>query len=174
MIEQMRSLAMKQIETISETGKVDPLFIDTAVNFFRTYADMYHHGKEEGILFKELSGKKMSDADHSMMLELANEHALSRRTVNSLEILKEKYAAGAVETNKDILEIMKTLVELYSKHIQKEETQFFFPSMRYFTQKEQEDMLNAFLEFDKDFTNKRFQKTIDTLKETLNNRTTAR
>lgn len=174
MIEQMRSLALKEIERIGTTGKVEPTFIDAAVEFFRTYADMFHHGKEEGILFKELSSKGMSEADHSMMVELANEHALARRTVNGLESLKGKYVAGTVETKNDIFEVMNTLVELYSKHIQKEETQFFFPSMKYFSEKEQEEMLDAFFEFDKNFTDRRYRKAIETLKETLNNSTAPR
>ena len=34
--------------------EVDPVFIDTAVDFIRTYADRCHHGKEEDLLFKAL------------------------------------------------------------------------------------------------------------------------
>ena len=34
---------------------VDFPFLDTAIDFFKTYADRCHHGKEEGILFRELS-----------------------------------------------------------------------------------------------------------------------
>lgn len=32
-------------------------FLDTAIDFFKTYADRCHHGKEEGVLFRELSTK---------------------------------------------------------------------------------------------------------------------
>jgi hemerythrin-like domain-containing protein len=164
LIEQMVSLVQKETEKIVAAGKVEPNFIAAAVDFFRTYADRYHHGKEEGILFKELSNKELSDTDHRLMLELINEHALARRTVNSLESLKEKYAAGITETQKDILELMSTLVRLYPNHIQKEDTQFFFPSMEYLTQQEQEDMLYEFIEFDQNFTNKRYERIIETLK----------
>ena len=163
LIKKMVRLLQTEAERIVATGKVDQEFIEGAVDFFRTYADKYHHGKEEGVLFKELSKRSLSDVDHKMILELTNEHALARRTVNSLEGLKEKYVAGMTKTWGDILELLNTLVRLYPQHIQKEDTQFFFPSMKYFTQKEQEDMLDTFMEFDKNFTNKRYEKTIEVL-----------
>ena len=40
-----------------EFAFVDPVFIDTAVDFIHTYADRCHHGKEEDILFKALAAK---------------------------------------------------------------------------------------------------------------------
>jgi len=80
LIEQMVSLLEKEIEKTTSAGKVDPNFLVAVVDFFRTYADKYHHGKEEGILFKELSSKTSSDVDHKMMLELVMEHAFARKT----------------------------------------------------------------------------------------------
>jgi hemerythrin-like domain-containing protein len=58
---------------------VEPNFIVAAVDFFRTYADRYHLGKEEGILFKGLSNRNLSDVDRKMMLELTLEHLLRER-----------------------------------------------------------------------------------------------
>jgi len=174
LIEQMVSLLQKETEIIVATGKVEPTFIAASVDFFRIYADKYHYGKEEGILFKELSNKKLSDADHNMMLELTYEHALSRRTVNSLESLREKYVAGLTETQKDMLELLNALVKLLPNHMQKEDTQFFFSSMKYFTQKEQDGMLDEFIEFDKNFTNKSYEKIVVALREALDNKTPLR
>jgi hemerythrin-like domain-containing protein len=170
LIEQMVSLMQEEIERIVATGKVEPTFIAASVDFFRIYADRYHYAKEEGILFKELSNKKLSDADHNMMLELTHEHALSRRTVNGLESLREEYVAGLKETQKHILELLNTLVKLLPNHMQKEDTQFFFSSMKYFTQKEQEGMLDEFIEFNKNFTSKRYEKIVVGLRETLGNK----
>ena len=170
LIEQMISLVRKEIDVIIATGKVEPAFIVASIDFFRTYADRYHHGKEEGILFKGLSAKNLSDTDHKMLLKLVDEHAIARRNVNSLEDLRLKHAAGMTETRKEVLEILNTLVNLYPEHIRKEDTQFFFPSMKYFTQKEQEGMLDKFEQFDSNFTNKRYEKILVTLRETLDNK----
>ncbi|MBN2297153.1 MAG: cation-binding protein, partial [Deltaproteobacteria bacterium] len=49
LIEKMLSLFEKEIQRINDTGEVNPVFIDTAVDFIRTYADRTHHGKEEDI-----------------------------------------------------------------------------------------------------------------------------
>ncbi|MFX0049145.1 MAG: hemerythrin domain-containing protein, partial [Candidatus Hermodarchaeota archaeon] len=51
-IEKMIALMQKEIEKIKKFNKVNPLFIDTAVDFIRMYADRTHHGKEEDILFR--------------------------------------------------------------------------------------------------------------------------
>jgi hemerythrin-like domain-containing protein len=163
LIERFVKLIKKEMEKTIETQKVEPNFIVVAVDFFRTYADRYHHGKEEGILFKGLSQKKLSATDDKMMLELIMEHAYARRTVNNLESLKETYLAGKVDTLKDIMQLLKALVELYPTHIEKEDEHFFFPSMKYFTQPEQEEMLNKFVEFNRDFTNKKYQQVIKML-----------
>ena len=170
LIERFVKLLKKEMEKIIETQKVEPNFIVVAVDFFRTYADRYHHGKEEGILFKGLSQKKLSATDDKMMLELIMEHAYARRTVNNLEGLKETYLAGKVDALKDILQLLKALVELYPTHIEKEDEHFFFPSMKYFTQLEQEEMLNKFVEFNRDFTNKKYQQVIKMLDTEPNNK----
>ena len=61
LIERMIHLIQQELERIQANVAVDPefafvdsVFIDTAVDFLRTYADRCHHGKEEDILFPEL------------------------------------------------------------------------------------------------------------------------
>ena len=88
---------LAQIET-SKT--VNPNSITAMVDFFRTYADKYHHGKEEGILFKELAQKKLNENDRKIMNELIQEHAFARRTVTALESAKESYILGKEEALK--------------------------------------------------------------------------
>ena len=163
LIERFVKFIGKEMEKIAETQKVEPNFMVAAVDFFRTYADRYHHGKEEGILFKGLSQKKLSETDKKMMLELTMEHAYARRTVRNLENSKEAYLAGKADALKDILQLLNALVELYPMHIEKEDKHFFLPSMTYFTQAEQEEMLNKFIAFDRDFTNKKYQQIVETL-----------
>ncbi len=161
----MVSLIEREIERIA-TENVKPNFIVATVDFFRTYADRYHHGKEEGILFKELSKKELSDVDHTMINELVMEHAYARRTVNNLERTEEDCIASKKDVKNEVLDQLNALVELYPKHIQKEDKQFFYPSMEYFTEKEQEDMLSKFIEFDGNFTNRRYKQIIVTLEDT--------
>jgi len=84
----------RESEKIQTTKTLNPNFITIAVDFFRTYADRFHHGKEEGILFRELPQKKLSGADHKLLNELMQEHAVARQTVTAVEAAKEKYISG--------------------------------------------------------------------------------
>lgn len=157
----------KEQQKIASSGKVDPNFIVAAVDFFRTYADRYHHGKEEGILFNALFKRKLSEADAAMMRELILEHATARRTVANLEKLKASYIGGNAESLGGILESLSTLIALYPRHIEKEEKHFFIPVMQYFTEKEQQEMLQKFQEYDLTFTDNHYKQIIETLEKEL-------
>ncbi len=157
----------KEQQKIVDTRKVDADFIVTVVDFFRTYADRYHHGKEEGILFNGLSRRPLSDAHATMMRELILEHAFARKTVFSLEKMKESYVSGNAESLNGILESLNALIELYPRHIEKEDKQFFYPAMQYLTEKEQEEMLQKFQEYDRTFTDNRYKQIIEALEKGL-------
>ena len=81
LIEKMFELVRKEIKKIEELKQVDPIFIDTTVDFIRTYADRTHHGKEEDILFRDLEKKNIAELDKKIMQELIDEHKYGRKTV---------------------------------------------------------------------------------------------
>jgi hemerythrin-like domain-containing protein len=60
LIEKMLRLFDGEIRKINKNVQIDTVFIDTAVDFIRMYADRTHHGKEEDILFRELAKKQLS------------------------------------------------------------------------------------------------------------------
>ena len=70
LIERMVDLLKKEFHTISETQVIDTSFIEEAIDFFKVYADRCHHGKEEDILFRDLSKKDLSPEHKVMMDEL--------------------------------------------------------------------------------------------------------
>ena len=160
LILQTVELVKKETKKVDANKKVDPLFIGTIVDFFRTYADRFHHGKEEGILFSELSRKQLNEAHNKMMNELVMEHAFARRTVTELEHANELYVLGKPDAVEKVLELLDTLVHLYPMHIDKEDNNFFFPVMAYFSEHEQKEMLSSFLSFNEDFTDKRYKQLI--------------
>ena len=164
-IEQMVWVLKKKQHEIVASSKVDPNFVVAAVDFFRTYADRYHHGKEEGILFNALSRKKLSDADAAMMRELIMEHAQARKAVFSLDKLTQSYLTGQ-DAFDGINQSLNILIELYPSHIEKEDKRFFYPSMQYFTAKEQADMLEKFREYNINFTDNRYKQIIEALEKT--------
>jgi len=70
LIERMIALIKNAAAQIQSSGKVDPLFVDAAVDFLRIYADRTHHGKEEDILFRDLGKRPLSADDGRLMKEL--------------------------------------------------------------------------------------------------------
>ena len=143
LIEKMLGLFEGETRKITELKKVDPLFVDAAVDFIRTYADRTHHGKEEDILFRELGLKKLSPELTRIMEELVEEHRYARKTVGLLVDAKERYLKGQ-NTSLEVVSLLKELARFYPLHIEKEDKHFFYPCLEYFTGEEQDRMLQEF------------------------------
>jgi hemerythrin-like domain-containing protein len=120
-----------------EFAFVDPVFIDTAVDFIHTYADRCHHGKEEDILFKALAEKDLTAELRQTMEELIQEHVWGRETTAALVKAKEGYLREKPGALNDLMDHMAKLVEFYPRHIEKEDKHFFIPCMAYFSDAEQ-------------------------------------
>jgi len=148
---------------MTENDKADLGFIEVAVDFFRTYADRTHHGKEEDILFRELNKKKLSDEHGKVMNELIEEHVFGRKTVSSLVIAKESYMKGNAHALKDIIVYLKELAQFYPEHIEKEDKRFFYPVLDYLNAEEQDDMLQEFNEFDRTVIHEKYEKLVEAL-----------
>jgi hemerythrin-like domain-containing protein len=164
LIEEMIEIIKKEIPEIKESEKVDPIFVDTAVDFIKVYADKTHHGKEEDILFRDCLKKKMSAEDIKVMNELIEEHKFGRKIVDELVTAKENYVKGKNTIN-IILEKLEILTEFYPKHIEKEDKNFFLNSEKYFTEEELQKMIKEFWEFDKKMIHEKYKMVVNKLKE---------
>jgi hemerythrin-like domain-containing protein len=67
LIERLVPVLKEELRRINETNEVNDVLIEVAVDFFRTYADRTHHGKEEDILFRELKKKQLSTEHQKIM-----------------------------------------------------------------------------------------------------------
>ena len=148
LIERMIKLINGQLNRIDRENKADLVFIDTAIDFIRAYADKCHHGKEEDILFERLSKKPLIPEHKKAMQMLLEEHKMGRLAVGKLIDAKDKYSQGNSGSLKAIRRHLKWLVEFYPEHIAKEDKGFFIPSMQYFSKQEQDSMLIDFCKFD--------------------------
>ena len=161
LIERMITIVKEELGRIDKGKKADPVFIDTYVDFARTYADRCHHGKEEDILFRDLAKKKLSPEHKKTMDELVEEHIYARKTVGELVAAKDKYVQGDKNALKDITVKLGVLADFYPKHIEKEDKRFFFPILDYFTKQEQDAMLQEFWEFDRKLIHEKYQKVVE-------------
>jgi hemerythrin-like domain-containing protein len=167
LIERMVTIMRQDLDRIRanilvdpEFAFVDPVFIDVAVDFIRTYADRCHHGKEEDILFAELASKPLSPDMKKIMDELIEEHKQAREYTKALVEAKENYLREEPEAVKQILFSLDKITVMYPNHIIKEDQHFFIPSMEYFTAEEKDAMLAKMWEFDRKMIHERYEGVV--------------
>lgn len=163
LIERMIALMEEELGRLKEGEELDCDFIDTAVDFTRTYADRCHHGKEEDILFRELAKKPLSGEHSRTMRELLEEHVYGRKTTATLVEAKERHVQGDSQALGSVVSALQDLVEFYPAHIEKEDKRFFVPCMKYFSRQEQDEMLKEFWEFDKRLIHEKYAAIVGRL-----------
>jgi hemerythrin-like domain-containing protein len=161
LIERMIGAMQRKRREAEESGIPDVRFVDTAVDFIRTYADRLHHGKEEGVLFRDLAAKPLSAEHRQIMDELVAEHGFGRKTTAGLVAARHRYADGDSGAMTEIIEHLSALTDFYPRHIAKEDRRFFVPVMRYFTAEEQSRMLAEENEFDRKFIHVHYGSVVD-------------
>jgi hemerythrin-like domain-containing protein len=163
LIERMLLVVKNVLTEIESKQKVDPVFVDIAVDFIRVYADRTHHGKEEDILFRELNKKSLSAGDRKVMKELIEEHVFGRQTTKSLVEANTRYRNGDETALFDVARNLQTLITFYPKHIEKEDKMFFPSSRDYFTDEEDQKMLAEFGEFDRKMIHEKYKSLVEGL-----------
>ncbi len=167
LIERMVGLMRQDLERIRanilvdpEFAFVDPVFIDVAVDFMRTYADRCHHGKEEDILFAELASKPLPPDLKTVVDELIEEHKQAREYTKELVKAKENYLRQEPEAVNQVLFYLDKITAMYPKHIIKEDQHFFIPCMGLFTAEEKDAMLAKMWEFDRQMIHERYEGVV--------------
>jgi len=163
LIERLMNALETQIHKIRSELTINRVFIDTAVDFIRTYADRTHHGKEEDILFRDLSKQPLTLEHKTIMDELVNEHTQARRITQNMVEAKERFFHGDTKALGDIELHLVDLTTFYPRHIEKEDKHFFFPCMEYLSPQAQDSMLKEFWEFDRRMIHEKYQKVVDAL-----------
>jgi len=161
LIEKMLSTMMRHMDKAEADKTVNPVIIDTAVDFVRTYADRTHHGKEEEILFRDLAKKELTADLKRIMQELIDEHVWGRKTTAQIVAAKEAYLSGDEGKLADIIQLARELGGFYPRHIEKEDKHFFYPCQEYFSKDEQEKMLAEFWEFDRKMVHEKYNKVFE-------------
>jgi hemerythrin-like domain-containing protein len=161
LIERMVKILAAELRNIKKTSDVNTSLINAGVDFFRTYADRMHHGKEEEILFRELKQKQLSVEDNEMMQRLIQEHIWAREAVSKLSAANGRYSEGDEVALKVMIYEIEKLVQFYPVHIEKEDQHFFIPVLDYFSKEEQRAMLDEFWVFDRNMIHEIYKKIVE-------------
>lgn len=95
------------------------------IDFIRNYADKYHHGKEEDMLFKDMDAELIDKIGNGPVQGMLIEHDWGRGFVRDLDTALKAYKDGNHEVKVDIIANAMGYANLLEKHIFKEDNMLF-------------------------------------------------
>ena len=105
---------LKECDSLQSGNKIDKDFFKKAIDFIKSYADKFHHAKEEDILFVEMC-KDEAKIHCNPTQQMLYEHDLGRDFI-------KKLGRGVEEDNNGvIIENARGYAHLLQEHIFKEE-----------------------------------------------------
>lgn len=106
---------------ILEGNSLDTEDFEMMVEFARNYADKYHHGKEEKILFKQMQDTLGKTAENLIKHGMYVEHDLGRMYITEIEETVKLYKQQPkTEYKLDIIANAVGYTKLLKRHIDKE------------------------------------------------------
>ena len=117
--------------------------LEKTVDFIRTFADKYHHGKEEDLLFTraELRGVPGEGGPIGVMLV---EHEEGRGFGAAMAEAIERYARGEGDARLDYAKNARLYAALRLQHIDKEDNILYPITDNYLTEEDQKELLERF------------------------------
>jgi len=120
-------------------------FFEMAVLFARTFADRFHHIKEEHVMFVRLAQKNKGAID-GQIDALRHQHDRGRNYISAIAEALDGYAAEQPIQTSEVLENTAAYISLLRNHIHKED-HVFFPMVAEELSDQEQDELQV--EFDK-------------------------
>jgi hemerythrin-like domain-containing protein len=142
-IEQVLSCLEAMADQGLKEGRLDEASTREALDFFQTFADGCHHGKEENCLFPlmEAKGFPRQGGPTGMMLF---EHEEGRRHIRAMHATLSAAAAGQDRALRDFARHAHAYVDLLRQHIFKEEQRLFPMADQVFSAQDQANLVERF------------------------------
>lgn len=121
---------------------------DTAVNLIKSYADNYHHAKEENLLFPMMINKGFSKEQGPVSVML-HDHTEGRSFVKAMIESILSYKEGKENAIAVVYENMQGYIVLLRSHIAKENNVLFRMADKILSESEQQFLLNEFANIEK-------------------------
>lgn len=169
MLKVVRSLCLQTFNTkeVYYKGYYD------AIDFIRNYADKFHHGKEEDILFDKMSSELGPAIKQGPIYGMLAEHDLGRLFVKTLEEALHAAEKGSEEAKIDIVANAIAYTDLLHRHIDKEDTAIFTFAESSFNEDMHQEIDNLFEgakeRLDSDATERKYIAMLEALEKYVNN-----
>ena len=154
----------KMVAQATESGMLDALAANSAIDFFRNFADRCHHAKEEDRLFiaMEEHGFPRQGGPTGVMFD---EHVQGRALVSGMAGTVAQAAAGDRRAIQTFAEHAGNFIELLRNHIAKENNVLFPMAEQSLGGAELETMLADFKRIEADAGGQRHAKYLEVAKE---------
>ncbi|MBN1461345.1 MAG: hemerythrin domain-containing protein [Armatimonadetes bacterium] len=117
----------------------EELPVEAVLDFIKTFADAYHHGKEEQHLFVALEARGVP-RNEGLVFELLKEHGQARKHVRQLQAALGETSGSERERAREFSEHARGYVELLRTHIEKEDTQLWELAERALSPEDDDDL----------------------------------
>ncbi len=131
----------KEAENAGDISTPDHL--EQLFEFFRTFVDQCHHGKEEALLFPALEevGVSKEGGPIGVMLK---EHQQGRDLVAKMQAALAHYSQGDREAVPDLIQYARAYIALLNQHIDKENNVLFPMAERHLAREKQAELREGF------------------------------
>jgi hemerythrin-like domain-containing protein len=146
-IEQVLHCLERILEECATAKRLDAKTAKQAIEFFRTFADRCHHGKEEAELFPVMQRSGFSGGCSPVVVML-REHELGRLYIQGMDAAIEPAASGDAEALNWFIQHGQSYLQLLREHIRKEDTCLFPAADHRLTEEDQARVLTAFEKVD--------------------------
>ncbi len=147
-IKKVLGVIRKACVQIVEDGEINHEDFFDMIDFIRNYADKYHHGKEEDMLFIDMSKELGNDIKNGPIQGMLIEHDLGRRYIGNLDIALTKHQGGDKDAKVDIIANAISYANLLAEHIHKEDNALYQFAIRRLTDKTKDKLNQEIEEFE--------------------------
>ncbi|MDI6852917.1 MAG: hemerythrin domain-containing protein [Deltaproteobacteria bacterium] len=137
----------RELTELREVGTFDFAKLEKVLDFGRNFLDRCHHAKEEKYLFTRLEEKGQPE-DHGLLAELLAEHRQGREHLAAISEAVPGAKGGDQKALQAAAGHVRAYLELLTDHIDKENEQLIPMTERLLSQAEQENVVQAFEEFE--------------------------
>lgn len=143
LIKRMIAILIRKCDEAEFPGFSGWEFFPEAVDFIRNYADKFHHGKEEDVLFKELVANGMP-VDNSPVGAMLATHDEGRNFVREMVEAFDAAKAGDAAARKKLIRAGRGYAMLLTNHIEIEDGVLYPLSERVLPEGRREAMAAAY------------------------------
>jgi len=127
----------------SREGRLDAASAREALDFFKGFADAFHHAKEEDIFFPALEAKGFSP-DQGPTAVMRSEHTTGRHFIKAMEGVLDAAGEGNATAVSAFVSQARGYIEMLREHIEKEDHCLFGMADVALTAEENAKLVEAF------------------------------